>query len=736
MISYIIDVAIIISTCLVFYRLLLRRETFYRVNRWILLACILLSFTLPLVPVPRQLTWRTVPASEQVLTPASNPVTLYQLPEKLESVEGNNQETKAVGSVVQHPERMPFFKQINWLNITFYLYLTGVVIFGLNLLFQLSILLYQTYRRKAIRDGGFRIVETTGDRSPCSFGNTIFINPSKYDRETYHQILLHEKIHCIQKHSIDIMLAELMLVVQWFNPFAWLYRKEVENNIEFLTDDSVIRTDGIEKVSYQLSLLKVSASHLPLSLTINYNQSLLKKRIVMMNAKKSSLRTAWKYFFLLPILAILVLALNEPGAMAQTNMQKQTAAKKQEITQQQHEAVVTIFPEKQVQSQANAAVHTQLKNSVGNRTDQEIKNNVNQHLQQQQNEIIKSEGHGLDTEGTWFARIKKDEVCIDFKSDKDGHDWSSNSCFKKSEFPALPATEFKLTRDAGTIFFKGKFDGDIGYGQYTFKGDESFSSELKKLGVKELDKDENELFVFFMVNVSKSYVTMLGKNGFEGISKNNLIAMAAMKIDETYIADMKTAGFRDLEAHELISSKAMKIDGAFVKEIREAGYQDISLNELVAFKAQGIDKSYIQGLKSISTGSGDLPSANQVLSYKSLKIDQAFLKTFADLGYKDLSHNDVFALKSLGITADFIKGFEAIGYRNIPVNTLFGLKSTGVKPDFIKGFQKLGFTDISLNDVTAVKSMGITPEYVQSMRAKGFDSKDLNKYITLKSTWK
>lgn len=735
MISYIINVAIMISVCLFFYRLLLRRETFYRINRWILLACILLSFTLPLVPVPRQLTWRTLTQPNEIFTPASStPVMQYYLPEKLESAEGSNQETKAAGSVVQSSYRPSFIKQINWLNVAFYLYVTGVVIFGLNLLFQFSILLYLAYRRKAIRDGEFRIVETTGDRSPCSFGNTIFINPSRYDKETYQQILLHEKIHCSQKHSIDIMLAELMLVVQWFNPFAWLYRKEVENNIEFLTDDSVIRTDGIEKVSYQLSLLKVSASHLPLSLTINYNQSLLKKRIVMMNAKKSSARTAWKYFFLLPVLAILVLALNEPGAVAQINVQKQTASKKQEITQQQKETAVHINQEKQVQAQASTGV--QVKNSVSTRTDQEIKNSAGQQLQQQQKETIKSKGQGIDTEGTWFARIKKEEVCIDFKSDKDGHDWSSNSCFKKSEFPALPATEFKLTRDAGTIFFKGKFDGDIGYGQYTFKGDESFSSELKKLGVKDLDRDENELFVFFMVNVSKSYVTMLGKNGFEGISKNNLIAMAAMKIDETYIANMKASGFKDLEAHELISSKAMKMDGAYVKEIRDAGYPDISMNELIAFKAQGIDKSYIQELKSIYSGSGELPSAQQVLSYKSLKIDQAFLKTFADLGYKHLSHNDVFALKSLGITSDFIKGFEAIGYRNIPVNTLFGLKSTGVKPDFIKGFQKLGFTDISLNDVTAVKSMGITPEYVQSMRAKGFDSKDLNKYIALKSSWK
>jgi beta-lactamase regulating signal transducer with metallopeptidase domain len=84
-----------------------------------------------------------------------------------------------------------------------------------------------------------------------------------------------------------------------------VWRKELENNLEFYTDNKLLRRDEVEKESYQLSLLKVAAPHFPLALTTNYNQSLLKKRLLMMNAKKSNVHTAWKYFFLLPLMVLL-----------------------------------------------------------------------------------------------------------------------------------------------------------------------------------------------------------------------------------------------------------------------------------------------------------------------------------------------------------------------------------------------------------------------------------------------
>src|SRR4030095_3684893 len=206
---------------------------------------------------------------------------------------------------------LSFAQFVKWM---IWMYWCGVIIFALNFLFQVVGLLLRAYWRPAIVDGKYRIVEMNGEHAPCSFLNNIFINPDRYDWNTYNQILLHEKVHVSEKHSWDILFAETMLIFQWFNPFAWIYRKEMENNLEFLTDNRVLQHSDMEISSYQMSLLRVSAAHLPLSITTNYNQSLLKKRIAMMNAKKSNLNTSWKYFFLLPMFAFFACLLNQPMA--------------------------------------------------------------------------------------------------------------------------------------------------------------------------------------------------------------------------------------------------------------------------------------------------------------------------------------------------------------------------------------------------------------------------------------
>ncbi|RZK33410.1 MAG: M56 family metallopeptidase, partial [Hymenobacter sp.] len=315
--------ALLLSVCLLFYKLLLQTETFYQLNRWILMSCLALSFLLPLVQVPGRWSMQEAPqvqarhTQEQVFvsrtlvqdaqpvaapgkTKAFPAVTVKSLPDR----------PSLLKAVVQSFHIVTQAQIIHWL---FVIYWAGVAVFGLNLLIQLFITLYQAYTRPAIFDGPYRIIELTGNKVPCSFLNNIFINPEKYDWETYSQILSHEKVHVKQLHSLDIFLAELAIVFQWFNPFAWLYRKEVENNIEYLTDEEVLNAYATDKESYQVSLLKVSTPHFSLRIATNYNQSLLKKRIMMMNAKKSNLHTLWKYFMLLPLFGGLACALNTPA---------------------------------------------------------------------------------------------------------------------------------------------------------------------------------------------------------------------------------------------------------------------------------------------------------------------------------------------------------------------------------------------------------------------------------------
>jgi BlaR1 peptidase M56 len=697
MIPYILYVALIITACLIFYKLLLQKETFFHLNRFILLSCVILAFILPVLPVPQQLSLRKAPVAVDIPLPTVD--------------EQNNikpsTEVAIQPSVVEKAKQTINAEQVmQWL---IWLYWFGVIIFGLNFLLQAVVLLYTAYSKPVITDGKFRIVEITGDKAPCSFANNIFINPEKYDWDTYNQVLLHEKIHIEQKHTLDLLLAEIVLIFQWFNPFAWQWRKELETNLEFFTDNQMLHQHTVEKESYQVSLLKVAAPHFPLSLTTNYNQSLLKKRLVMMNAKKSNVHTTWKYFFLLPLMVLFVCLFNEPVAQSQNIAQK-------------------------------------------------TKTNNHQH-----------DGDDMKTEGNWFATIKGEKINIQFRNDEDENS-SSGTTFLLNEFNNLPRDQqgaFTLTREAGTMNFTGKFEGDKGMGKYKFTPDKTYSSTMQKEGV-DITTDR-DLMVFFIVNIKKSYVQMLKQQGYTDLDKDKLIPLAALDVNEAYITSIKQAGFKDIDLDNLVPFRALNIDKAYIEEIRNAGYKNLSPDKVITFKAQGIDGKYIADYRSSvknnnsekdnedrdlnenknlnAEKNNNLNNHNNkdlnkninhnddedIIAFKSMNIDKDFINSFKEVGYNDLSNSDLIAMKSLGVTPEYIKTFQNAGYKNINSDDLVALKSQDVTPALIKEYKQLGFADVSIDDVIGAKATGTSPAFIKSMRGKGHNMKSLDKYIALKS---
>ncbi|MFH7013960.1 M56 family metallopeptidase [Flavobacterium sp. FlaQc-52] len=692
MIPYILYTALILSACFVFYKVLLQKETFFDLNRFVLLGCMLVAFILPLLPVPHQFSFR----KDTVLTaiPAAKVAV-----DKTTTVA---KQTAPVQEVLVEQTQQHFNVEVmlQWLV---YLYWFGVLIFGLNFLMQAVILLYRSYSLSVIQDGKFRIVEIKDDKAPCSFANTIFINPEKYEWDTYNQILLHEKIHVQQKHTIDLLLAEVVLIFQWFNPFAWQWRKVLESNLEFLTDNKMLEQNTVEKESYQFSLLKVAAPQFPLSLTTNYNQSLLKKRIIMMNSKKSNVHTTWKYFFLVPLLVLFACLFNQPAAQSQT---------------------------------------------------------LNSDLKEKESKAQSNIQNGMETEGNWFATIKGNTVNIQFKNDGDN---SSSTTFQLSELKGLAMdkkSEFTITREAGTMNFIGKFEGQTGMGTYKFVANKKFSKEMAQEGVEVAD--DEDLMVFFIVNLKSSYVKMLKKNGYKNVDKDQLIPLAALDVNEDYVTSIKESGLTNFDLEDLIPFRSMGIDKAFIDEIRKAGYKDISADKLIALKSQGIDGKYIADFQDANKGNSGKITEDDIIGFKSMDIDKDFVDSFKQLGYNDLSNDELMSLKSLNITPEYVKEFEKMGYKNIKVDDLFALKSMNItakyindiekagykniKPDdlfalksqnitadLIKQYKDLGFTDLNLDDVIAAKAMGASPQFVKSMKEKGHNFKNLDKYVELKA---
>jgi len=679
MIPYSLHVAIILAICLVFYQLLLHKETYYRLNRIVLLTGLLFAFLLPLIPVPQHYSLRHQDELAVVSAPANFSASSVETIEEEALSKGSVSTPKAEVSVRQIPltERM-----LTWV---FWMYWCGVTVFAVNLLIQVIVLLYQAYRHPVIKDGIYRIVELATDKAPCSFGNTIFINPSKYDWETYNQILMHEKVHIQQGHSFDLILAELVLVLQWFNPFAWFYRKALESNLEFLTDDSVLHDYNVEMEGYQLSLLKVAVPNQSMNITTNYNQSLLKKRIVMMNAKKSNIHNMWKYFILLPVMVILVCGLNKPIAMSST--------------------VVEEMPKI-----SNAAMMSQAK-------------------------------------GLWFAIIKEDKVQIEFKSDDDidrNYRWSNSTVFNLNEFSSIPKdnkADFTVKREAGTVTFTGKFDDDQGFGRFKFTPNKEYISFLAFKGIENM-KDE-EYVSFFMTDVKRQYIQFLNDNGFKNLSRNQIISMSAFNIDKDYIKYWRQIGYTDITANNLVSLKSMKIDSAYVNDIRKAGYTDLTVQQLISFKAQKITGSYISSLQKASLKKptpesteiltkAEKPTPTEIIRAKSMKVDTDYMASVRDAGFQDLSSNTLVALKSQNITPEFIKSFQDIGMRNLPLNTLATLKAQRITPEFIKSYQEIGMRDLPINTLLSLKHNALSPSFIKSYQEIGMRDLSMSTLLTLK----
>jgi len=192
-------------------------------------------------------------------------------------------------------------------QILYLFFYVGVVLMTLRLMVQF-ISLYRMHQQSSpdkINQYPVRIL--ADEVSPFSFWQTIYINPGLHKQEDLPNILAHEEVHVAQWHTIDIILAEICVVFYWFNPGVWLMKKAVRENIEFITDARILRK-GIDKKAYQYSLLDVGTLQPSVAIVNNFNLSDLKKRIKMMNAKRSSKVNLTRYMFALPVLMCLTLA--------------------------------------------------------------------------------------------------------------------------------------------------------------------------------------------------------------------------------------------------------------------------------------------------------------------------------------------------------------------------------------------------------------------------------------------
>ena len=257
------------------YVLFLRKETFFVSNRLYLILGLLISLCLPLITFTKTIWVDPTPVPE-----------FYQ-------------ETTTVNSdYIEVPiQETP----IDWSLIL----TTAYVVICVLILAKIGIEIASFYKRirkhNQQKEADFTLIHSNTTENPFSFFHYIVINPHLFSEAELQHILTHESIHVKQKHSIDVLLGKLFCAVFWVNPIIWLYRKAMLQNLEFIADSETFQQ--IEnKYEYQITLLKVVTNQHDLSITNQFYQSLIKKRIVMLHTNQSHKRNAWKYATILPLL--------------------------------------------------------------------------------------------------------------------------------------------------------------------------------------------------------------------------------------------------------------------------------------------------------------------------------------------------------------------------------------------------------------------------------------------------
>ena len=198
---------------------------------------------------------------------------------------------------------------ISWQQILLAIYIAVSAVFLVRFFVQLfSVLRWNKQTQKAIIHG-ISVKTVLENIAPFSFFNSIYVNPNLSTDQELKEVLAHENTHARQWHSVDVMLGELLTIVCWANPFAWLLKSEIRQNLEFLADNQVVNF-GFNTKKYQYHLLNLALYSPNIQLINKFNVSPLKKRIIMMNKSKTKKAGLIKYALILPATFALIFASN------------------------------------------------------------------------------------------------------------------------------------------------------------------------------------------------------------------------------------------------------------------------------------------------------------------------------------------------------------------------------------------------------------------------------------------
>lgn len=289
-IEYEIKAAISLMVLYLFYWLFLKRDTNFRLNRVILLFSLIVSMIIPAVSssiIKTPLITENLPVFN---IDFGNPVSLLS----------SDTQISAESTIHLSSWRMLYI-----------IYIVGALIVFARLIYQAIFIKAISHLSKKASHDGFTIISMSTDMVPFSYFRKIFIPNSRIDDTSFDSIIAHEKSHMSQGHYADLFIIEIITVLQWFNPIVWMYEKSVKEVHEYLADEAVLNS-GKSRGQYQALLVNQAMGGPVFILTNQFNQSLIKKRIMMMRKIKTPHVAQLKALLIVPLIAGLLLVFATP----------------------------------------------------------------------------------------------------------------------------------------------------------------------------------------------------------------------------------------------------------------------------------------------------------------------------------------------------------------------------------------------------------------------------------------
>ena len=281
---YILKSSVCLAMFYLFYRLLLSKETFHRFNRVALLGVLVLSCLIPMIEVTTHDASGFLVLEEMILMA----------------------EVEPAGVLDETSNPFP------WRALMLLVYMAGILFFVIRHLWSLGrmLRLLRVSRKEDLGDGITLFVHDDKEVAPFSWMKNIAVSEADL-AESREAVLTHERAHIHNRHSWDLLLGEVCVFFQWFNPAAWLLKQELQTIHEYEADEWVIE-NGVDAKTYQLLIIKKAVGARLYSIANSFNHSSLKKRITMMIKKKSNPWARLKYLYVLPLAAVAVAAFARP----------------------------------------------------------------------------------------------------------------------------------------------------------------------------------------------------------------------------------------------------------------------------------------------------------------------------------------------------------------------------------------------------------------------------------------